>query len=482
MRLLTQILLLTPHLLAQHPARGPVVITNANVNDVMQHSELVFVSFVAEWCHFSRLLTPVWEEASKELSRQYPQEKLTFGVVQTDKGGADLGIKYNVNKYPTMKIFRNGVVGKKEYRGARSTDAFAKYINDQLRSSVHIFNQNSDFENGNPTSNPPIPKIERNNKRNVVGYFENTDSASYKAFETLAGNLKDDCTFYAGVGEGTAEERISGENVVFKPEGENSSDQVFMGDITNYDLLNQWILEKCVPLVREITFTNGEELTEEGKPFMILFHKKEDTQSLDEYKKVCENEMKEQRSKLTILHADCDQFAHPLWHLGKTVNNCPLIAIDSFKHMYTFKDFKDIHKPGKLNQFAEDLHSGKLHREFHNGPDPESPQEIPQIADNSNNNNNDNSEDINKPAIDPKNIAVETKTKIEVVKQEPGQDPNKAPVKVVEEKVLVNKEDGKVIASTKQPNKDEAKAPPESQFAKLKPSGLKYSIPNKDEL
>merc|ERR1712176_1728284 len=201
----------------------------------------------------------------------------------------------------------------------------------------------------------------------------------------------------------------------------------------------------------------GEELTEEGKPFMILFHKKEDTQSLDEYKKVCENEMKEQRSKLTILHADCDQFAHPLWHLGKTVNNCPLIANDSFKHMYTFKDFKDIHKPGKLNQIADN-------------------------SNNNNNKNNDNSEDINKPAIDPKNIAVETKTKIEVVKQEPGQDPNKAPVKVVEEKVLVNKEDGKVIASTKQPNKDEAKAPPESQFVKLKPSGLKYSIPNKDEL
>lgn len=28
-----------------------------------------------------------------------------------------------------------------------------------------------------------------------------------------------------------------------------------------------------------------------------------------------------------------------------------------------------MYKPGKLKQFVEDLHSGKLHREFHYGPD-----------------------------------------------------------------------------------------------------------------
>lgn len=27
-------------------------------------------------------------------------------------------------------------------------------------------------------------------------------------------------------------------------------------------------------------------------------------------------------------------------------------------------------KPGMLSQFIADLHSGKLHREFHHGPDP----------------------------------------------------------------------------------------------------------------
>ena len=45
----------------------------------------------------------------------------------------------------------------------------------------------------------------------------------------------------------------------------------------------EWAHDKCIPLVREITFQNGEELTEEGLPFLILFHKRDDTQSLQYY-------------------------------------------------------------------------------------------------------------------------------------------------------------------------------------------------------
>lgn len=37
-------------------------------------------------------------------------------------------------------------------------------------------------------------------------------------------------------------------------------------------------MDKCVPLVREITFENAEELTEEGLPFLILFRHADDVQ------------------------------------------------------------------------------------------------------------------------------------------------------------------------------------------------------------
>lgn len=37
--------------------------------------------------------------------------------------------------------------------------------------------------------------------------------------------------------------------------------------------------------------------------------------------------------------------------------------------MYLFPKTSDMEIPGKLKQFIQDLYSGKLHREFHYGPD-----------------------------------------------------------------------------------------------------------------
>lgn len=53
-------------------------------------------------------------------------------------------------------------------------------------------------------------------------------------------------------------ERFSGDNIIYKPMGENAPDMVYMGSLTNFDLSYAWTQDKCVPLVREITFENGE--------------------------------------------------------------------------------------------------------------------------------------------------------------------------------------------------------------------------------
>jgi endoplasmic reticulum resident protein 44 len=77
-----------------------------------------------------------------------------------------------------------------------------------------------------------------------------------------------------------------------------------------------------------------------------------------------------EKQSMNFLTADGLKFAHPLHHLGKSEKDLPLIAIDSFRHMYLFPNAKDMDQPGKVKQFIADLHSGKLHREFHYGPDP----------------------------------------------------------------------------------------------------------------
>ncbi|CAF3885715.1 unnamed protein product [Rotaria sp. Silwood1] len=88
------------------------------------------------------------------------------------------------------------------------------------------------------------------------------------------------------------------------------------------------------------TFENAEELTDEGLPFLILFHKADDQESVALFEREVAKQLLNERSNINCLHADGAQFIHPLQHLGKSLSDLPLLAIDSFKHMFLFPDIK----------------------------------------------------------------------------------------------------------------------------------------------
>lgn len=91
--------------------------------------------------------------------------------------------------------------------------------------------------------------------------------------------------------------------IVFRPDVavSHENDETFNRDLTNFDDLHVWVQDKCVPLVREITFENAEELTEEGLPFLILFHKPDDTVFIKDYKAVIEQQLLSEKRKYFIL-------------------------------------------------------------------------------------------------------------------------------------------------------------------------------------
>lgn len=91
--------------------------------------------------------------------------------------------------------------------------------------------------------------------------------------------------------------------VVFRTDKKTSvePDETYLGSLLNFDELYTWVQQKCIPLVREITFENAEELTEEGLPFLILFHKPTDTESVKKYKEIIKRELESEKRKLPII-------------------------------------------------------------------------------------------------------------------------------------------------------------------------------------
>ena len=63
------------------------------------------VDFYADWCGPCRMLAPIFEEVSKELS------DIPFLKVNVDKL-QDIAINYRVSSIPTIIIFKDGKVDK----------------------------------------------------------------------------------------------------------------------------------------------------------------------------------------------------------------------------------------------------------------------------------------------------------------------------------------------------------------------------------
>lgn len=86
-----------------------VNITMDNFEEEVTNSKLpVLIDFWAVWCGPCQMQGPVVEEAAKAL-----EGKLKIGKLNIDEEG-ELAQKYNVMSIPTLIMFENGEVVKKE--------------------------------------------------------------------------------------------------------------------------------------------------------------------------------------------------------------------------------------------------------------------------------------------------------------------------------------------------------------------------------
>nr|CAD7447881.1 unnamed protein product [Timema bartmani] len=102
-------------------------------------NELVVMNFYADWCRFSSMLAPIFDEAADLVAAEFPEAgQVVLGKVDCDKEGA-VATRFHITKYPTLKVIRNGQPTKREYRGQRSAEAFLSYVKKQLEDPIKEF-------------------------------------------------------------------------------------------------------------------------------------------------------------------------------------------------------------------------------------------------------------------------------------------------------------------------------------------------------
>ncbi|KER30929.1 hypothetical protein T265_02741 [Opisthorchis viverrini] len=110
----------------------------------------------------------------------------------------------------------------------------------------------------------------------------------------------------------------------------------------NFQAIHSWIVRKCTLLVRELTFANAEEITDEALPLLLLFYDKESEHLKPKFHEVVNAHLSSHLGQINFLTADGNTFSHPLAHMGKSAADLPFFCIDSLVHMYAHPKKADV--------------------------------------------------------------------------------------------------------------------------------------------
>ena len=93
-------------------------------------SVIKFVKFYTPWCGFCKAIASTWDDLAAKYHGTSKSGK-TVHILSVDcEAHPELGKKYQVRGYPTLKLFSNGSV--KTHNGPRSLSALEGFLNKHL--------------------------------------------------------------------------------------------------------------------------------------------------------------------------------------------------------------------------------------------------------------------------------------------------------------------------------------------------------------
>ena len=111
-----------------HSGESVLTLTSDNFTEVVSDKGIILVEFYAPWCGHCKQLAPEYEAAAQQLLENDPPIPLAKVDATSNE---ELAMKYEVEGYPTLKVFRDGT--PYDYEGPRKADGIVQYMLNEAR-------------------------------------------------------------------------------------------------------------------------------------------------------------------------------------------------------------------------------------------------------------------------------------------------------------------------------------------------------------
>lgn len=300
---------------AEGESSADVITGNAgNFESIIADNNLALVKFYAPWCGHCKRMAPEFNIAATEL-------KGTAALVDVDcttDENRELCGKYDVQGYPTLKIFRKEAGGAESYEGPRDATGMIKYMKKQTQDPFSILKT--------------VVEIEQFKKTDlgILAYLEH-DTPAWKEFTSVAAALRNDYDFGIITDKDFFEGRKAPHAVLYRTFDTLQVD--YEGEF-NKASLETFIGMESFPLFGKIGPENYGKYAERGIPIAWVFlnaHGKESHQT----KSAAEAIAPEYKGKLSFVSLDAARWAQHGKSMGLQAS--PGIVIQDAKNNYVLQ-------------------------------------------------------------------------------------------------------------------------------------------------
>ncbi|PNY23921.1 Protein disulfide-isomerase, partial [Tolypocladium capitatum] len=326
-------------------------LTKDTFKDFIKSNDLVLAEFYAPWCGHCKALAPEYEEAATSLKAK----NIRLAKVDCTEE-ADLCKEYEVEGYPTLKIFR-GAENISPYNGPRKAPAITSYMVKQSLPAVSVLSKDTlgDFK----TADQVV----------LIAYIAADDKASKETFTTVAESLRDDYLFGAVNDAAVAEAEGAKfpSIVLYKSFDEGKND--FKGKF-DVDAIKKFAKTSATPLVGEVGPDTYANYMSAGLPLAYIFS--ETQEERDDLSKALKPIAEKFKGKVNFATIDAKQFGAHANNLNLKSDKFPSFAIqDTAKNQkFPFDQEKEI-THDNIAKFVDEYVAGKIKPSIKSEPIPE---------------------------------------------------------------------------------------------------------------